>query len=63
VLPPRKSMVKPGFHSVPAGPEHTDFGAGGTSVTEVLFLGPAALTTTNKLNGIGACPCRERNRR
>jgi hypothetical protein len=36
--------VKPGVHSVPAGPEHTDCGASGTSVTEVPFLGLAALT-------------------
>jgi len=44
--------VKPGFHLVPAGPEHADFGAGGTSVTEVLFLDPAALTSSIKLSGI-----------
>jgi hypothetical protein len=40
--------VKPGFHSVPANPEYPDFGAGGTSVTEVLFLGLAALTAIVK---------------
>jgi len=45
-------VVNPGFHSVPAGPEHPDFGAGGTSVTEVLFLGPAALAAASKLSGI-----------
>jgi len=44
--------VKAGFHSVRAGPEHADCGAGGTSVTEVLFLGPAALTATIKLSGM-----------
>jgi hypothetical protein len=49
-------MVNPGFHSVPAGPEHPDSGAGGTSVTEVLFLDPAALTATIKLSGIGSEP-------
>jgi hypothetical protein len=43
--------VIPGFHLVPAGPEHADFGAGGTSVTEVLFQDPAALTSTIKLTG------------
>ena len=39
-------MVNPGFHSVPAGPERPDFGAGGASVAEVPFLGLAALTAT-----------------
>src|SRR3984957_21193148 len=33
-------MVKTGVHSVPAGPEYADRGAGGTRVTEVPFLGP-----------------------
>ena len=45
-------MVNPGVHSVPAGPEHPDFGAGVTSVTEILFRGRAALTATSKLTGI-----------
>ena len=35
------NVVNPGVHSAPAGPEHPDFGAGGTSVTEVLFRGAA----------------------
>jgi len=46
--------VKPGFHPVPVDPEYTDFGAGDTSVTEVLFLGSAALTATTKLSGIAS---------
>jgi len=49
--------VKPGVHSVPAGPEDTDCGAGGTSVTEVPFPGPAALTATIKLTGVGDPAC------
>jgi hypothetical protein len=48
----RYSVVNPGVHSVPAGPGHPDFGAGGTSVTEVLFLGPAALAAASWLSGI-----------
>jgi len=39
-------VVNPGFHSVPSGPERPDFGAAGTSVAKVLFLGLAALTAT-----------------
>jgi hypothetical protein len=49
---PALNEVNPGVHSVPAGPEHSDFGAGGTSVTEVLFLGIAAATAAIKLRGI-----------
>jgi len=53
--------VKPGFHPVPAGPEHTDCDADGTSVTEVPFLVPwiellvlpAALAITAALTGRG----------
>jgi hypothetical protein len=46
--------VNPGVHSVPVDSEHLDFGAGGTSVTEVLFLDPAVLTATGKLSSIVA---------
>ena len=46
-------MVNPGVHSVPAGPQDPDLGAGGTSVTEVLFPGPGDLTAASKL-GQGA---------
>jgi hypothetical protein len=44
--------MEPGFHLVPAGPEDPDCDAGGNSVTEVLFPGPAALTATIKPSGI-----------
>src|SRR5579859_8168666 len=46
--------VNPGVHSVPADPEHTRCGAGGTSVTEIRFLGPAALAAPIKLHAPAA---------
>jgi hypothetical protein len=46
--------MNPGFHLVPVDPEYPDFGAVGTSVTEVLFLGPLALTAIIKLSRVAA---------
>ena len=51
---PRKSKVNPGVHSVPADPERTRCGAGGTSVTEIPFLEPAAPWLLRRLGSCGA---------